>query len=74
MNSVATPIAAPLSHVEARVLRAYVERDTNSLSAVRGAEAAAWAEATLMLQARGFLRAHKRGMLVTPEGLAASLG
>jgi hypothetical protein len=65
--------AAPMSQVEARVLRAYVERDAESLSAVCGAEAAAWAEATLMLQARGFLKAHDRGMLVTPEGLSVSL-
>ena len=73
MKPVAPPIFAPLSTVEARVLRAYVEQDKETLAAVAGAEALAWAEATQVLKWRGFLLLVDRGMLVTPEGLAAAL-
>jgi hypothetical protein len=72
MKPVAPPIFAPLSTVETRVLRAYVEQDKEIIAAVAGAEALAWAEATQVLKWRGFLLLVDRGMLVTPEGLAAS--
>ena len=73
MKPVAPPIFAPLSGVEPRVLRAYVEQDKATIAAVSGAEAVAWAEATAVLKARGFLLVVDRGVLVTPEGLAAAL-
>jgi hypothetical protein len=61
-------IVTPLSADEARVLRAYVEQDGPWLAetVVAGPVAS--------LKARGFLQSHERGMLVTPEGLAAALG
>jgi hypothetical protein len=61
-------IVTPISPDEARVLRAYVEQDGPWLAetVVAGPVAS--------LKARGFLQSHERGMLVTPEGLAASLG
>ena len=73
MKPVAPPIFAPLSGIEPRVLRAYVEHDKETIAAVSGAEAVAWAEATVLLKARGFLLVVDRGVLVTPEGLAAAL-
>ena len=77
MKPVAPPIFAPLSTVEERVLRAYVEQDKETIASVAasvaGAEAVAWAEATQVLKWRGFLLLVDRGMLVTPEGLAAAL-
>ncbi len=73
MKPVAPPIFAPLSGMEPRVMRAYVEQDKETIAAVSGAEAVAWAEATAVLRARGFLLVVDRGVLVTPEGLAAAL-
>lgn len=64
-----TCVVEPLSDTEAAVLRAYVASDAEKLQAIDGAT-----DAAERLKARGFLRRHERGMLVTPEGLAASLG
>lgn len=64
-------VADPMSEAERLVLRAYVERDVDWLAAPdpMGVQQAA----TEMLVSRGFLQRHERGMLVTPEGVAASL-
>jgi hypothetical protein len=56
------------------VLGAYVEQDKETIAAVAGQEAVAWAEATHTLKWRGFLQAVDRGVLVTPEGLGCFLG
>lgn len=62
MQCIATPITPP----ELRTLRAYVERDTDTLTTCD--------PATLdSLVGRGFAQRTKRGVLVTPEGLAAVL-
>ncbi len=75
MKPIAPPIIAPLSTFETRVLRAYVEHDKETIAAVAGQEAVAWAEATQTLKWRGFLQAVvDRGVLVTPEGLGCFLG
>lgn len=74
MKPVAPPIIAPLSAVETRVLWAYVEQNRETIAAVAGQEAVAWAEATQTLKWRGFLQAVDRGVLVTPEGLGCHLG
>jgi hypothetical protein len=75
MKPVAPPIIAPLSAFETRVLGAYVEQDKETIAAVAGQEAVAWAEATQTLKWRGFLQAVvDRGVLVTPEGLGCFLG
>jgi hypothetical protein len=63
-----TCVADPLSDTEARLLRAYVERDTAELAAL-----AAEGAAMLSLTDRGFVERHEKGVLVTPEGLAAAL-
>src|SRR5271170_6609191 len=75
MTPVAPSIIAPLSAFETRVLGAYVEQDKETIAAVAGQEAVAWAEATQTLKWRGFLQAVvDRGVLVTPEGLGCFLG
>ena len=74
MNPVAPPIIAPLSAFATRVLGAYVQQDKESIVAVAGQEAVAWAEATQTVKWRGFLQAVDRGVLVTPEGLGYHLG
>lgn len=74
-------IAEPLSDVERTVLRAYVEGDAAFLTGrgvgVRRGEGDEWATvvrgAADSLKARGFLQSHERGVLVTPEGVAAAL-
>ena len=74
MKPVAPPIIAPLSAFETRVLGAYVDQDKESIAAVAGQEAVAWAEATQTLKWRGLLQTVDRGVLVTPEGLGCHLG
>jgi hypothetical protein len=72
-------VAEPLSDTESAVLRAYAEQDTDRVLAAQesryagGVSGVAWSEAAETLKARGFLQSHERGMLVTPEGLAAAL-
>lgn len=64
-------IAEPLTHLDREVLRAYVEDDRDALN--RAAMAGYMGTAMEKLLARGYLRRHLSGMLVTPAGLAASL-
>lgn len=74
-----TCIAEPLSGLESEVLRAYAA--PNAVEVVRAmldrpgdpAYTEAFKAAVERLKARGFLQAHARGMLVTPEGVAAAL-
>ena len=61
-------IADPLPEPEARLLRAYVERDPAELAALGGQ-----GEEMRALVQRGLLRIEDRGVLVTPEGLACAL-
>lgn len=68
-----TCVVEPLPAAEARVLRMYVEGEKAAFAAIDGRLAMAWCGIVDALIARGFLRKHKRGMLVTPEGLAAVL-
>lgn len=65
-------VADRLSEPERAVLRAYVDKDEDwLLAADRMVE---WVDDVVeMLVARGFLQRHERGILVTPEGVAASL-
>lgn len=63
-------IIDPLSASQLRVLRAYVLDDVPSLSP---AERHDWAEATQALVDLELLQRADRGILVTPEGLAACL-
>lgn len=74
MKPLPPPIFAPLSETEASVLGAYVHKDSDAIKAATGAAAVAWAMATQTLKHRGFLLLVDRGVLVTPEGLAAFLG
>lgn len=62
MHCVATPLTPP----ELRTLRAYVERDTDTLVTCDPATLDGLVE-------RGFAQRTKRGVLVTPDGLAAVL-
>jgi hypothetical protein len=62
MPSVAEPLTAP----ELRMLQAYAEGDADAVAALDP-----WARDPLV--ERGYLQRHERGMLVTPEGLAALL-
>ena len=64
-------VGEPLSDGEAGVLRAYVRGDREYLSA--NDWTGAMRVAVECLVARGYLQRHERGMLVTPEGVAAAL-
>lgn len=63
-------IVDPMSAVEARVLCTYVRQ---SVPEVPEHERAEWAAATDALVERGMLARASRGILATPEGLAAAL-
>jgi hypothetical protein len=63
-------IVAPFSALEARALATYAAQRAPD---VAPHERAAWAEATGALVERGMLERVDRGILVTPEGLAAAL-
>jgi hypothetical protein len=52
-----------------RLLRAYVERDAAELAALANE-----GPAMLALEGPGFVQRHAKGVLVTPEGVAAALG
>ena len=56
----------PLTAPELRMLQAYAEGDAAALATLDP-----WAREPLVT--RGYLQPHARGMLVTPEGLAALL-
>jgi ribosomal protein S19E (S16A) len=76
MKPDAGPIVEPLTETETAVLKAYAERDSEKLSEVDASEGeprVAWAIASQALVRKGFLVKHERGMLVSPEGLAALL-
>jgi hypothetical protein len=64
-----TCVADPLSDTKSAVLRAYVDGDGERLATIDCA-----ADAADRLVVRGLLQRHERGVLVTPEGVAASLG
>jgi len=72
-------IAEPLSGLERDVLRAYAAH--NAVEVVRvmldrpgdDAYTEAFKRAVDRLKSLGFLQPHERGMLVTPEGVAAAL-
>jgi hypothetical protein len=64
-----TSVVAPMSDTETALLRAYVEGDVATLGRLGDKR-----QAMRSLGARGFVRETDRGMLVTPEGLAADLG
>lgn len=71
MKPVAPPIFAPLSIANATVLCAYA---TQALPDVSTPSARVeWTMTTQALIARGFLAKTDRGIIVTPEGLAALL-
>ena len=80
MTQADTSIIAPLSDTETSVLRAYARNDVVALRALNTAAKDGvpqlwyWAGTVEALKTRGFLQSHERGMLVTPEGLAAALG
>lgn len=76
MKHVDPYLAEPLDSTEAEVLRAYAQDDHSLIAAVsvkQSARKAAWSKAIVSLKHRGFLQEVDRGMLVTPEGLAALL-
>src|SRR5271154_1017273 len=71
MKPVAPPIFAPLSIAETTVLRAYATQALPDVSAP--SLRVEWTMTTQALVARGFLAKTERGVIVTPEGLAALL-
>jgi len=76
MKHVDAYLAEPLSESEAEVLRAYAQSDDKPIAEVSAKASSrkyAWAKAIQTLTRRGFLQETERGMLVTPEGLAALL-
>lgn len=76
MKHVDPYLAEPLDSTETEVLRAYAQNDHSlieTVSAKPSARKAAWGKAITSLKHRGFLHETDRGMLVTPEGLAALL-
>ena len=76
MKHVDPYLAEPLNEIEAEVLRAYAQDDhklIGEVSAKPSARKGAWGKAITSLKHRGFLQEVERGMLVTPEGLAALL-
>lgn len=66
----ADSIVAPFSATEARALASYAAQVAPE---VAPHERTAWASATNALVKRGMLKRVDRGILVTPEGLAAIL-
>lgn len=64
-------IATPLSDIDLRLLKAYAEHDVDALRAFDGQLAFTRLG---VLTERGFTKRTKRGVLVTPEGLAVLLG
>ena len=64
-------IVEPLSSSESAVLRAYTVGTIPELAGPQ--ERVEWATATQALVGRGMLERADRGILVTPEGLAACL-
>jgi hypothetical protein len=76
MKHIDAYLAEPLSESEAEVLRAYAQSDDKVIAAVSAKASSrkyAWAKAIQALARRGFIQQTERGMLVTPEGLAALL-
>lgn len=76
MKHVAEYLAEPLSETEAEVLQAYAQSDDKLIGEVTAKQSArkyTWAKAIQSLTRRGFIQQVDRGMLVTPEGLAALL-
>lgn len=76
MKHIDAYLAEPLSESEAEVLRAYAQGDAELISTVNAKlspRKAAWSKGIALLKHRGFLQETERGMLVTPEGLAALL-
>lgn len=76
MKHISEYLAEPLSETEAEVLRAYAQSDEKLIGEVTAKQSArkyAWAKAIQSLTRRGFIQQVDRGMLVTPEGLAALL-
>jgi hypothetical protein len=76
MKHVDPYLAEPLTEPEAEVLRAYAQGDSELIGTVNAklsARKAAWSKGIVSLKHRGFLQETERGMLVTPEGLAALL-
>jgi len=76
MKHIDAYLAEPLSESEAEVLRAYAQSDDKliaEVSAKASSRKYAWAKAIQALTRRGFIQQTDRGMLVTPEGLAALL-
>jgi hypothetical protein len=71
MKQLAAPIFAPVSIAETTVLRAYATQALPDVSAP--SLRVEWATTTQALVMRGFLAKTDRGVLVTPEGLAALL-
>lgn len=61
-------IATPLSDIDVRLLKAYAEHDVDALRSFDGQLAFVRLG---VLTERGFVKRTKRGVLVTPEGLAA---
>lgn len=70
MQITETAIVAPLSTLESTVLRAYVEQAIPSLPP---GDLGPWAMATQRLAERGMVVRTKRGIVTSPEGLAAVL-
>jgi hypothetical protein len=72
MNAAAVlpSIVAPLSSLEAAVLRAHVEQ---SIPDLPPGDLGPWAMATQRLAERGMLVRTKRGVVTSPEGLAFAL-
>ena len=76
MKHIDAYLAEPLSESEAEVLRAYARGDAELIASVNAkisTRKAAWSKSIASLRHRGFLQELDRGMLVTPEGLAALL-
>ena len=76
MKHVDAYLAESLTESEAEVLRAYAQSDDKLIAEVAAKGSArkyAWAKAIQALTRRGFIQQVDRGMLVTPEGLAALL-
>jgi ribosomal protein S19E (S16A) len=76
MKHVDAYLTEPLSESEAEVLRAYAQSDDKliaEVSAKASSRKYAWEKAIQSLTRRGFIQHVDRGVLVTPEGLAALL-
>ena len=71
MKPIAPPIFAPLSIADTTVLRGYATQALPDMSVP--SLRAEWTMTTHALITRGFLAKTDRGIIVTPEGLAALL-